>query len=141
MEQLRRTPLWESHRRLGARMEPFAGWDMPVQYNEGIIKEHLSVRSEAGLFDVSHMGRFVISGGEAVNFLQHVLSNNVQALDVGQSQYTIISDENGCAVDDVYLFRFVESEFILVVNAVNADRDMNYLRGFLSEFQGVSIRD
>ncbi|MFO8088296.1 MAG: glycine cleavage system aminomethyltransferase GcvT [Desulfatiglandaceae bacterium] len=141
MEKLRKTPLWESHVRLGAKMEPFAGWDMPVQYNDGIIREHLSVRSEAGIFDVSHMGRFVISGGNALNFLQHVLSNNAQALEVGQSQYTIILDENGCAVDDVYLFRFIESEFLLVVNAVNTERDLNYLLGFSSDFPGVTIRD
>jgi len=141
MEKQRKTPLWESHVRLGAKMEPFAGWDMPVQYNDGIIKEHLSVRSEAGIFDVSHMGRFVIRGGNALNFLQRVLSNNAQALSVGQSQYTIIVDENGCAVDDVYLFRFVEHEFVLVVNAVNTDRDLEYLQAFLSEFPGVTLQD
>jgi aminomethyltransferase len=122
-------------------MEPFTGWDMPVQYNDGIIKEHLSVRSGAGIFDVSHMGRFVIRGGKALNFLQHVLSNNARALDPGQSQYSLIVDENGCAVDDVYLFRFVESEFVLVVNAVNAGRDLDHLRGFLSEFPEVTIED
>jgi aminomethyltransferase len=141
MEKLRKTPLWESHVRLGAKMAPFAGWDMPVQYNDGIIREHLSVRSEAGIFDVSHMGRFVISGGNAFNFLQHVLSNNAQAVETGQSQYSILLDENGCAVDDVYLFRFVENESLLVVNAVNTDKDMDYLRGFLPEFPGVTIQD
>ncbi len=141
MEELRRTPLWESHVRLGAKMEPFAGWDMPVQYNDGIIKEHLSVRSGAGLFDVSHMGRFVISGSDAISFLQHVLSNNAQALDVGQSQYTIILDENGSAVDDVYLFRFVQDEFLLVVNAVNKAKSLKYLRRFLFSFPRVTIKD
>jgi aminomethyltransferase len=141
MEDLRRTPLWKSHIDLGARMEPFAGWDMPVQYSEGIVREHLFVRASVGIFDVSHMGRVVVSGGETPAFLQHVLSNNALALKVGESQYTVITHDSGCAVDDAYLFRFVEPEFLLVVNAANTAKDLNYLQHFLPGFEGVSIRD
>ena len=88
---------------------------------DGIVKEHVHTRAAAGLFDVSHMGRFVIDGEEALPFLQRVLSNNAAALDVEESQYTMIPDENGGAVDDAYLYRFMEDEFLLVVNAANLE--------------------
>ena len=100
---------------------------MPIQYPSGIISEHLATRRNAGLFDVSHMGRFKVQGAEVLPFLQHMLSNNAAALNVGESQYTMIPDENGGAIDDAYLYRFVENEYLLVVNAVNRKKDWDHL--------------
>ena len=123
----RRTPLYDRHVALGAKMVDFAGWDMPIDYPTGVVAEHLATRRSAGLFDVSHMGRFSIAGPGALSFLQHVLSNNAAALDVGQSQYTIIPTETGGAVDDAYLYRFVKDEYLLVVNAANREKDWAHL--------------
>ena len=109
-QQLQQTVLNEKHRALGAKMVTFAGWDMPVQYPAGIVEEHLTTRRRAGLFDVSHMGRFVVRGDGALPFLQHVLTNNAAALGVGDigAQYTMIPTPTGGAVDDAYLYRFEE---------------------------------
>ncbi|MBN1631487.1 MAG: glycine cleavage system protein T, partial [Thermoleophilia bacterium] len=104
-------------------MVDFAGWDMPLTYPTGTVEEHLATRGHAGLFDVSHMGRFIISGAGALAFLQRVLSNNAAALDLYQAQYTFITTETGGAVDDAYLYRFYEDEFLLVVNAANRQKD------------------
>ena len=100
-------------------MVEFAGWQMPIQYAGGIIAEHLATRRHAGLFDVSHMGRFVVGGPGALAFLQRVLTNNAAALEVCEAQYTIIGDEAGGAIDDAYLYRFSADEYLLVVNASN----------------------
>ncbi len=110
METLKRTVLFNEHLRLKATMVDFGGWEMPVNYPGGIVEEHLYTRSKAGIFDVSHMGRFVITGKEAVKFLQYVLTNNVLALDLLQAQYTLIPNESGGALDDAYLYRFYEDE-------------------------------
>ena len=104
---LKRTVLFEEHVRLQANMVDFGGWEMPVNYPQGIVEEHLYTRKNAGIFDVSHMGRFIISGREAVDYLQYVLTSNVLALDVKQAQYTIIPNENGGAIDDAYLISFL----------------------------------
>lgn len=141
MEQLLKTVFYEKHVSLGAQMVEFGGWDMPVQYETGIVQEHLNTRKHAGLFDVSHMGRFIISGPDALDFLQHVLTNNSAALEVGEGQYTMISDENGWAVDDAYLYRFVEDEYLLVVNAANREKDWNHLLAFRDKFGRVEIAD
>jgi aminomethyltransferase len=127
----RRTPLHAQHVALGAKMVDFAGWDMPLTYPTGTVSEHLATRQGAGLFDVSHMGRFSVTGTGAVPFLQRVLSNNVAALDLRQAQYTYITTETGGAVDDAYLYRFAEGEYILVVNAANVDKDWTYLEAQL----------
>ena len=131
----------DQHLALGARMVAFGGWQMPISYSMGIVAEHLTVRSTAGLFDVSHMGRFSIGGADAVPFLQHVLTNNVEAPDVGESQYTIIPNEVGGAIDDAYLYRFRENEFLLVVNAANRDLDWNHFQQHLGRFNAVSLAD
>src|SRR5512133_1890852 len=115
---LRRTVLHDWHRDARARMVPFAGYDMPVQYGS-ILAEHLATRRSAGLFDISHMGRFTFSGN-AVPFLQYVLTNNVNALmQPGMAHYTLIPDDTGGAVDDAYLYRTGEDDYMLVVNASN----------------------
>ena len=141
MTKLKRTVLYDQHLTLGARMVAFGGWEMPLSYSAGIVAEHLAVRGKAGLFDVSHMGRFSIGGADAVTFLQHVLSNNVQAPDVEESQYTIIPNEAGGAIDDAYLYRFRKNEFLLVVNAANRDQDWNHFQQHINKFAAVTIHD
>jgi len=141
MEQGRRTVLYDRHLRAGARMVDFAGWMMPLQYPDGIIAEHLATRRHAGLFDVSHMGRITFRGGDSLRFLQHVLTSDVSKLSVGLSQYTIISDENGVAVDDAWLYRFVADEYLLVVNAANKDKVVAHLRGFPGDSGDVEMSD
>ena len=116
---------------------------MPIFYPTGIVEEHLATRKGAGLFDVSHMGRFIVSGKGALGFLQHVLSNNAEALDirVAGAQYTIIPTETGGAVDDAYLYRFVEEEYLLVVNAANLEKDWNHFQDLLKGFDDVELVD
>lgn len=134
MGELKRTQLYDLHVAAGATMVDFGGWDMPVQYPTGIVAEHLYTRHFCGLFDVSHMGRLLISGPQRVEFLQHVLSSNVLALDVNEAQYCIIPNENGGAIDDAYLYRFEEDRFLLVVNAANTEKDLVHLREQVKAF-------
>jgi len=136
-----KTILYDRHVELGAKMVTFGGWEMPVQYPMGIVKEHLATRSRAGIFDVSHMGRFVIRGEGRLAFLQHVLTNNAAALDVGLAQYTLIPNEGGGAVDDAYLYRFADDEHLLVVNAANAAKDWAHLQSFIEDFPNVELTD
>ncbi|MEJ2728384.1 MAG: glycine cleavage system aminomethyltransferase GcvT [Deltaproteobacteria bacterium] len=143
MAELQRTVLYDRHLTLGANMVEFGGYEMPVYYPEGIIKEHLATRKGAGLFDVSHMGRFIVGGENALDFLQHVLTNNAQALDKPEtgSQYTFIPNETGGAVDDAYLYRFSEDEYMLVINASSRLKDWEYFQTHLSQFNGVTLTD
>ena len=133
MTDLRRVPLHEKHVSLGAKMVPFAGWEMPIMYPSGVVTEHLATRRHAGLFDVSHMGRFIIRGAGALDFLQHVLTNNAAALEVGKAQYTVLPTPTGGALDDAYLYRFVAGEYLLVVNAANREKDWAYLEDELRD--------
>jgi len=133
------TPLHARHVALGGKMVDFAGWDMPLTYPTGTVEEHLATRGHAGLFDVSHMGRFIIGGAGALAFLQRALSNNAAALDLYQAQYTFITTETGGAVDDAYLYRFYEDEFLLVVNAANRQKDWDHLQQFVGP--GVTLED
>lgn len=127
MSTLKRTQFYETHVQAGASMVDFGGWEMPVQYPDGIVAEHLYTRHACSLFDVSHMGRLIVSGPDRVAFLQHVLTSNVMALDLNKAQYCIIPDEDGGAVDDAYLYRYEEDRFLLVVNASNTDKDLEHL--------------
>ena len=127
MSELKRTVLYQAHLDAGATMVDFGGWDMPIQYPDGIVAEHLYCRSHCAIFDVSHMGRIDVEGPDMVRFLQHVLSSNVQALDINQAQYCIIPDQNGCAIDDAYLYRFEAEKYFLVINAGNIDKDLAHL--------------
>jgi aminomethyltransferase len=127
VQTLRATVLHDWHAEHGAKMVDFAGWDMPVQYKTGTIQEHLATRRHAGLFDVSHMGRFEVTGEGAEDFLLGVLTNDARALDPGQAQYTFIANEAGGAVDDAYLYKLTETRFLLVVNAGNRDKDWRWL--------------
>jgi len=140
-DELKQTVFHDRHLALNATMVDFGGWHMPVQYQSGILQEHLATRNQAGLFDVSHMGRFIISGPGALDFLQHVLSNNAAGLEVNESQYTMIPNKSGGAVDDAYLYRFFEDEYLLVVNASNRDKDWQHFQQVLEAFDGVQLTD
>ncbi|MCR4429307.1 MAG: glycine cleavage system aminomethyltransferase GcvT [Caldiserica bacterium] len=118
---LKRTPLYETHLKLGGRMVPFAGWEMPVQYI-GILEEHLAVRQKAGLFDVSHMGEIRVKGPNALNFLQRMTTNDVSKLEIGQSQYSTTLNEQGGIIDDLIVGRAGEEDFLIVSNASNVDK-------------------
>ena len=126
-ETLRRTPLHDWHRTNAGKMVAFAGWDMPVQYRNGIVAEHLATRRRAGLFDVSHMGRFRLRGAGAEAALARVLTNDPTALSPGRAHYTFIANERGGAQDDAYLYRLERDDFVLVVNASNAAQDRAWL--------------
>ena len=134
MSELKRTQLYDVHVAAGATMVDFGGWEMPVQYPTGIVAEHLYTRHFCSLFDVSHMGRLLVAGPDRVAFLQHVLSSNVEALDLNTAQYCIIPAEDGSAVDDAYLYRYEEERFLLVVNAANTDKDLAHLLPIAEKF-------
>ena len=143
---LKRTPLNAWHREHDGQMVEFAGWEMPVSYKRGIIEEHLGTRRQGGLFDISHMGRFLISGKEAVPFIQHVFTNNVLALDPGMAQYTLIPNEKGGAIDDAYLYRLDEDDagprsYLLVANAANREQDWNWFMEQKKRFSDVILED
>ncbi|UCG80365.1 MAG: glycine cleavage system aminomethyltransferase GcvT [Desulfobacterales bacterium] len=143
MSELQRTVLYDQHVTLGAKIVEFVGWEMPIFYPTGIVEEHLLTRKGAGLFDVSHMGRFIVRGSGALNFLQHVLTNNAEALDIRETgaQYTLIPNEAGGAVDDAYLYRFVQEEYLLVVNGANREKDWNHFQALLKDFDDVELTD
>ena len=141
MSDLHKTVLHDQHVRLGAQMVEFGGWEMPLHYPQGIVAEHLATRKKAGLFDVSHMGRFIIGGNDAIPFLQYVLSNNASALEIEEGQYTIIPNEGGGAIDDAYLYRFVEAEYLLVVNASNREKNWDHFQALLPKFDQVNLID
>ena len=138
MQTLLRTPLYDRHVALGARLVPFAGWEMPVQY-EGVIPEHLAVRNDSGVFDVSHMGEFEVEGPRAHEFLQSVLSNDVDRIGPGKAQYTLLTNEQGGIVDDLIVYERAPDRFLLIVNAANCEADLAWLRE--REVEGVDVRD
>jgi len=128
----KRTPLYDEHVRLGARTVPFAGWLMPVQYTS-IVEEHQAVRNNVGIFDISHMGQLIVEGAGACEWLNTMLTNNVEKLDVGTGQYTFLLNERGGIIDDLIAYRVGEQKFLLVVNAALADEDFAWLQGHLKE--------
>ena len=137
---LLKTPLYEVHRDLGAKLIEFGGWLMPVQYS-GIIAEHNAVRTAAGLFDLSHMGEIEVTGSGAVSFLQYVTTNDVSKLAEGQAQYTFMLYPDGNIVDDLIVYKLPD-KYLLVVNAANIEKDYNWLEEsqLLKGFD-VNIRD
>jgi aminomethyltransferase len=138
MQSLRRTPLHGRHVALGARMVPFAGWEMPVSY-EGVIAEHIAVRTDAGVFDVSHMGELEVEGPMAGDFLQVMLSNDLGRLASGQAQYTLLTNEDGGIVDDLIVYRLDEHRYLMVVNAANRETVREWLAE--REVRGSDVRD
>ena len=123
---LKKTPLHATHVALGARMVPFGGWDMPVEYS-GITAEHMAVRTAAGLFDVSHMGEVEIAGKGALEAVQHITSNDASKLQIGQIQYSGLTSPEGTFVDDLLVYRFGPSHYLLVINAGNIDKDWDWI--------------
>jgi aminomethyltransferase len=138
MQTLLRTPLYDRHVALGARMVPFAGWEMPVQY-EGVIPEVRAVRTDCGVFDVSHMGEFEVEGPHVGEFLQSVLSNDVGRLEDGRAQYTLLTNESGGIVDDLIAYRLTPFRYLLIVNASNREIDFEWLKE--REIPGSDVRD
>ena len=124
---LQRTPLFAAHQKLGGKLIEFGGWEMPVQYSS-ITDEHLCVRKSAGIFDISHMGEICVSGPSAEQFLNHTLTNNISKLAVGQGQYTLMCNERGGVVDDLYAYRLADEEFLLIVNASRIDADWDWVQ-------------
>ena len=138
-EALRRTPLYERHAELGAKLVPFAGWEMPVQY-EGVREEHSAVRTHAGVFDVSHMGEVEVEGPGALAYLQRVLSNDVAALELGGAQYSCLCNEDGGVLDDLYAYRLGGDRYLLVTNSANHASDLAWLGRWSRNFD-VAVRD
>lgn len=134
-----RTPLHDIHILLGAKMVPFAGFEMPVQYPSGITAEHKSVREGVALFDVSHMGEFLVTGPQATDFVNYVTTNDVAALSVGQAHYSTILNEGGTIVDDCLVYRFPD-HLMMVVNASNKDKDLAHISEYKGRFD-CSIDD
>jgi aminomethyltransferase len=130
---LRRTPLYEAHAAAGARLVPFAGWEMPVQY-EGVRQEHVAVRTGCGVFDVSHMGEIRTAGPQAETLLQRLLSNDVSRLEVGGAQYSVLCRPDGGILDDLFTYRLDESEYLTVTNAANHERDLEWFQAHAVEF-------
>src|SRR5438270_8234760 len=136
---LRRTPLYARHAAAGARIVPFAGWEMPVQY-AGIKAEHIAVRTDVGMFDVSHMGQVETRGPGAIDFLQRVLSNDVRRIPEGGAQYSVLCREDGGVLDDLFTYRLADCEYVTVTNASNHEKDFAWLQSQAREFD-VDVLD
>jgi aminomethyltransferase len=131
---MKRTPLYEEHEKAGAKLIPFAGYMMPVQYPAGIVAEHNAVRTSCGLFDVSHMGEVFVSGPQALDLVQHVTTNDASKLVIGQAQYSVICQEDGGAVDDCIVYRISDDRYMVVVNASNKDKDFAWMQSHKHDF-------
>ncbi|BCL81819.1 aminomethyltransferase [Ktedonobacteria bacterium brp13] len=138
VSRLKRTPLYEQHQALGARLVEFGGWEMPVQYS-GILDEHQAVRTRAGLFDVSHMGEFKVEGEDALAFLQYLVPNDVARLAIGQALYTQLCMPDGNVIDDILVYYLAENHYMLVVNAANIDKDFTWVQEQARGFEHVSL--
>jgi len=134
---LQRTPLHDRHEALGAKLVPFAGWEMPVEYT-GVMQEHRAVRTDAGVFDVSHMGEIEVEGPRAPELLQGLLSNDLAKIEPGRAQYTLLTNERGGIVDDLIVYQLTEHRFLLIVNAANDDVDFRWLKE--REIPGSDVR-
>src|SRR6266513_2671194 len=135
---LQRTPIHDRHVALGARLVPFAGWEMPVQY-EGVIPEVRGVRGDAGVFDVSHMGELEVEGPRATELLQATLSNDLARIGPGQAQYTLLTNERGGIIDDLIAYKLDDFRYLLIVNASNREADFQWLKE--RELPGSDVRD
>ena len=135
MEELKKTPLYKEHVKLGAKLVEFGGWDMPVYYSN-VISEHLNVREKAGIFDICHMGEFFIEGKDAFKLIQKIITNDLNKLIDGKAFYSSICLENGMVMDDLFVYRFNENKFMIVVNASNIEKDFNQ---FLGHKMGMDV--
>lgn len=136
---LSRTPLYPCHQELHAKFTSFGGWEMPVQYS-GVTEEHLAVRNEVGLFDVSHMGEIIVDGPKALAFLQRVTSNNVEVLKIGRAQYSLLLNTTGGVVDDIIIYRLAPESYLLCVNASNTNKDYLWLSNHNDENAKIENR-
>jgi len=135
----KKTPLYDENVRLSAKMVPFAGWLMPVQYTS-IVEEHQAVRNSVGVFDISHMGQFIVDGAGGRDWLNRMLTNNVDKLEVGVGQYTFLLNDRGGIIDDLIVYRIDEQKYLLVVNAARADEDFAWLQNYLKEGCSLTSR-
>jgi aminomethyltransferase len=135
---LQRTPLYGEHLKLGAKLIPFGGWEMPVYYSS-ILAEHQAVREQAGIFDISHMGEVEVSGPDAQEWLNTMLTNNLGRLEIGEGQYTLLLNDNGGVIDDLIVYRRSETGYFLVVNAAKISEDVAWLQDH--QVEGVSVSD
>src|SRR3954447_14121326 len=138
MSALNRTPLYDEHVRLGAKMIPFGAWEMPVQYS-GIVDEHQAVRKNVGVFDISHMGQLIASGESAGEWLNRMLTNNIDKLAVRGGQYTFLLNQNGGIIDDLIVYRIEPNRYLLVVNASRVDEDFAWLNAHI--VPGVTLEN
>lgn len=136
---MKRTALYQKHVDLGAKMVPFAGFDMPVQYS-GVTEEHFVVREKVGIFDVSHMGQFFIEGDKAKDLLQYVTSNNVETLEDGKAQYSCLPNGKGGIVDDLIVYKMNDKKYFVVVNASNIDKDWAHIAKYNEKF-GAKLKN
>lgn len=136
---MKQTALFEIHKSYGAKIVEFAGWQMPVVYS-GIKEEHLAVRNNVGLFDVSHMGEVIVEGNEAEEFCQYLTTNDLGKISEKQAQYTLICNENGGVVDDVIVYKFSDTKFLICVNASNTKKDFEWIKSFTKDFD-VAVKD
>lgn len=132
-ESLKRTPLYDTHLRYGAKIVPFSGWEMPVQYKAGVIKEHMAVRQACGVFDVSHMGEVLCKGPGALPYLNYLLTNDFTGLAAGQARYSPMCNENGGIVDDLIVYKKSDEEYLIVINAGNIDKDYQWMLAHQTE--------
>jgi glycine cleavage system T protein (aminomethyltransferase) len=137
---LRKTALNATHRRLGAKMVDFGGWDMPVEYS-GLIAEHMAVRTGVGVFDVSHMGDIQLRGPNSLAAVQHISMNDASKLKEGQAHYSALLYPNGTFVDDVIVHKFSDNDYLLVINAGTREKDVNWVRQNVGRMQGVHVSD
>lgn len=137
---MKKTSLFEKHIELNAKMVDFGGFNMPIQYS-GISEEHINVRNNVGIFDVSHMGEFFVSGKEALQFLNHICSNNIEKIEINKAQYNCFTNENGGIIDDLIVYRCDENEYMLVVNASNIDKDWNWLNRYINKYDCSIINE
>ena len=131
---IKTTPLFNTHVKLGAKMVDFAGFKMPIQY-AGITTEHLNVRNNVGIFDVSHMGEFLISGPESTSFLNYICSNNIKNIKIGRAQYNLLINQNGGIIDDLIVYKTSNYEYMLVVNAANIKKDYDWIKKNINGFK------
>ena len=132
---LKRTALFSAHQKLGAKLIDFGGWEMPVQYT-GIVEEHLAVRNAAGIFDISHMGEVTVSGAGAEAFLNSVLTNDIRKLGSGEGQYTLMCNERGGVIDDLYAYKLSAGVYFLIINAARIEADVSWLQARAATFSG-----
>ena len=137
-ENLKRTPLYPQHVKLGAKMVPFAGWEMPVQYSN-VIEEHMATRENAGLFDISHMGEYLFTGPRALDFLQKMVTNDISKLEDKQACYNCLCYENGTVVDDLFIYKLRENEYFIVVNGGTIEKDFNWF--MKHKIDGVNLKN